>query len=103
MTELVTPIEEILGEPLLAALFVAELLSVALGIAIAIVAYRGYRRNQSKPMLFIAAGFILVFAVPFSLFLVIQALPGMSEILMAFLTAISQLVGLSLVLYALWV
>ena len=37
----------------------SEILTVLLGLAISYIAYRGYRRNQSRAMLFVAAGFVL--------------------------------------------
>lgn len=41
--------------------FVAtKLLIVVLGTLIAYQAYRGYRRNDSRRMLFVAAGFVLI-------------------------------------------
>lgn len=40
-----------------AALVAAKALIVVLGLLIAYVGYRGYRRNDSQPMLFLAAGF----------------------------------------------
>ena len=42
----------------------SESLSVLLGLAISYIAYRGYRRNRSRPMLFVAAGFALIVGLP---------------------------------------
>ncbi|WP_181687348.1 hypothetical protein [Halorhabdus salina] len=39
----------------------------ALGLAVGYVAYHGYRRNESLPMLCIAAGFLLTFWAPVAL------------------------------------
>lgn len=41
-------------------LIAGNLLVIALGFLIAYQAFRGYRRNDSTPMLFLAAGFVLV-------------------------------------------
>lgn len=41
-----------------------DVLAAALGLAVGYVAYRGYRRNESLPMLFVAAGFLVTFALP---------------------------------------
>ena len=41
-----------------------ELLGAVLGLAIAYIAYRGYQRNDSRPMLFIAIGFASILGVP---------------------------------------
>lgn len=50
-----------IGELLLVA---SELVVVALGAAISYIAYVGYRRNDSRPMLFFCVGFVLVVGVP---------------------------------------
>ncbi|MEF8855701.1 MAG: hypothetical protein V5A24_09460, partial [Haloarculaceae archaeon] len=52
------------------------LLAAILGLFIAYQAYRGYRRNDSRPMLFISLGFVLALGVPFSLLLVSPLLPA---------------------------
>ncbi len=80
-----------------------DVLSALLGIAIAYVAWRGYRRNDSRPMLFMALGFVLALGVPFGLLLVFVAVPGLSEGVVGVLTQVSQVAGLVAVLYALWV
>ena len=41
-------------------LVVAKAVTVALGLAIALQAYRGGRRHGSRPMLYLAAGFVLI-------------------------------------------
>ena len=41
-------------------LVATKLLIVVLGTLIAYQAYRGYRRNDSRRMLFVAAGFVLI-------------------------------------------
>jgi hypothetical protein len=43
-------------------LVIAKLITVALGGWIAYQAYRGYRRYQSVPMLYVAVGFTLISA-----------------------------------------
>lgn len=45
-------------------LLATEFGSILLGVAISVIAYRGYRRNDSTPMLLIALGFVLVVGVP---------------------------------------
>lgn len=52
-----------------------ELLGAVLGVVIAYLAYRGYRRNQSQPMLFVSLGFALALGVPLVLTVVYVALP----------------------------
>ena len=84
-----------------------QVLKAVIGIGIAIIAYRGYRNNQSGPMLFIAAGFILVLGVPFLLYLVglsvvaAVGLPMAIQAGMIALAEISQIAGLLAILYAL--
>jgi hypothetical protein len=40
------------------------LTSSVLGLAVGYIAFRGYRRNRSLPMLFVATGFLLAFWTP---------------------------------------
>ncbi|MFC4542769.1 hypothetical protein ACFO5R_12640 [Halosolutus amylolyticus] len=79
----------------------SEVLSVLLGLFIAYHAYRGYRRNDSRPMLFISIGFVLVLAVPFLLLVLFLAVPFLTETIVALLSQLSQLTGLVAILYAL--
>lgn len=50
-------------------LLAMEVVNLAIGLFIVYTAYRGYRRNESRPMLFIALGFFLVLGVPTALYL----------------------------------
>ena len=45
--------------------------ALVLGLFIAFQAFRGYRRNQSRRMLFLAAGLALLTVAPFALSLVV--------------------------------
>ena len=66
------------GEPsglLRAGLLAYELFGAGLGVFIAYLAYRGYRRNDSRPMLFVALGFALALGVPLVLTLLYLAVP----------------------------
>jgi hypothetical protein len=78
-----------------------DILSALIGLFIAYQAYRGYRRNDSRPMLFIAVGFALALAVPFLLVVLYVALPFLSEALVSLLSQLSQVSGLIAILYAL--
>lgn len=80
---------------------VTQILSVVIGVFIAYQAYRGYRRNDSRPMLFIALGFVLVLAVPFCAFLVYGTLPGVPVSAVVVTSQVSQVSGLVAILYAL--
>lgn len=79
-----------------------DVLAALLGIFIAYQAFRGYRRNDSRPMLFIAIGFVLVLAFPFVLLLVTLAVPGVPVWAVGLLTQASELLGLGSIIYALW-
>lgn len=78
-------------------------LTALVGLAIAYQAYRGYRRNESRPMLFLAIGFVLsvglpfVMVIPLLLFSHIEAVPSILTILGNLFT----LIGLGCILYAL--
>lgn len=43
-----------------AELIIAKFVTMVLGFLIAYQAYRGYRRNNSRPMLYVAIGFVFV-------------------------------------------
>jgi hypothetical protein len=74
------------------------LATVVLGLYISYQAYRGYRRNQSRPMLFLAIGIVLLTFVPqvFSTLGVNVADVENATVLLAFL---SRLAGLLSILY----
>jgi hypothetical protein len=66
------------GRPLLQAY---EMVGAALGLFIAYLAYRGYRRNDSRPMLYFAVGFGVILGLPIpvvALSLLFPAIPGPS-------------------------
>lgn len=94
--------------PLELALFVSGLVTLVLGIAIAYVAFRGYRRNASRPMLLIAIGFVLAVAIPGTLSYLVYGLNtvanvslGIDLINLAVLMRVSEIVGMASILYAL--
>jgi hypothetical protein len=77
---------------------VLALATVVLGLYIAWQAYRGYRRNQSRPMLYLSAGIVLLTFAPamFStLGANLTAIAG-ETVLLSFL---SRLLGLLSILY----
>ncbi|WP_158057173.1 DUF7521 family protein [Halorussus halophilus] len=41
-------------------LFVGKLLTMGLGLLIALRGFQGYRRNESEPMLFVGVGFVFL-------------------------------------------
>ena len=78
-----------------------EVLGAILGLFIAYLAYRGYVRNDSRPMLFIAIGFALILGLPLLLF--VPRLVGV-QVNAAVLQAIVQtfeIAGLVSIIYAL--
>jgi hypothetical protein len=77
------------------------LVTMVLGALITFRAYQGYRRNGSRPMLYLAVGLVFVTVVPplVSVLLAnLTALPGWAVVTAM---AISQIVGLSSILYSL--
>lgn len=76
--------------------------ATALGLLIAYKAFQGYRRNRSEPMLFLAAGLILVTVVPplFSL-----GLPNVTDLdgwVVVLAMSVSQICGLLSITYSLY-
>ncbi len=41
-------------------LAIAKLVTLALSLAVAYLAYHGYRRNSSEPMLYVSVGFVFI-------------------------------------------
>lgn len=80
----------------------SEIISVALGLAISYVAYRGYRRNRSRAMLFVAAGFVLIVGVPTAAFLVLFVALSLPVPIANAVGQASELLGLACILYGLW-
>lgn len=79
-----------------------ELVGAILGVVIAYLAYRGYQRNDSRPMLFIALGFALALGVPLVLTLLYYALPitGGQVVVQGIIQTV-EIVGLLCIIYAL--
>lgn len=82
-------------------LFLSDYVTVALGLVISYIAYRGYRDHQSKPMLFVAVGLVLFLGIP-GLLGVIFVVFTVDEILIGVLTQASEILGMCLILYGLW-
>jgi hypothetical protein len=80
-----------------------NLVAALVGLLIAYQAFRGYRRNDSRPMLFIAIGFALTVGLPFVLLGPMLLLGDDPRAATAFvlLSNGSTLVGLGCILYAL--
>jgi len=76
-------------------------LTAAVGLFVAYQAYRGYRRNDSTPMLFLGLGIFLVTVVPFLVTTVLGGVPGVSDAVVLLSWTILEIVGLGSILYAL--
>lgn len=75
---------------------------LALGTAITAIAYRGYRRNQSRPMLFIAIGFGLIVAPQALAAVLIYVVDvDVGELALGSTIQLFQLLGMASILYAL--
>lgn len=79
-----------------------ELVGAALGVFIAYLAYRGYRRNRSRPMLFVSLGFALALGVPLALTVVYVALPVTSyRVTVQVVNQTFEVAGLLCIIYGL--
>lgn len=78
------------------------LLSALLGLIIARKAYQGYRRNASPPMLYLAAGIVLLTAVPAILSLFLSTFTALPSYLVVVVTNGSELLGLLAIAYSLY-
>ena len=84
-------------------LTVASLFLVALfGTLIAYQAYRGYRRNDARSMLYLAFGLLLLTLVPFLLNVAVTTLISPEQIVIALLENVSRLFGLVAITYSLY-
>lgn len=78
-----------------------EMVGAAVGLFIAYLAYRGYRRNDSRPMLYLAIGFGIILGLPIpvvALSLVFQTIS--SPLAQVFIQTL-EIVGLLCIIYAL--
>ncbi|MFB6139452.1 MAG: hypothetical protein ABEJ26_03350 [Halosimplex sp.] len=80
---------------------IARSLTSAVGLFVAYQAYRGYRRNDSRPMLFLGLGIFLVSVVPFAVTLVLSGPFGASDAVTVLAWTLFEILGLGSILYAL--
>lgn len=80
------------------AFLLSDYLVVLVSLVIAYVAYRGYTRNDSRPMLFVAVGFLVAFGGPGGIFVVSQVTP-LSPVVTATVTQLTETVGMLTILY----
>ena len=71
------------------------------GVFVAYQAYRGYQRNESRPMLFLALGIVLLTAVPASINLGLSSLTTATEAEILLAITVVHLGGVVAILYAL--
>ena len=74
--------------------FLLGLASALLGAFVAWTAYRGYRRNESRPMLFLAVGVVFLTTIPFVLAHVIDQLTAATDATVLLAITVCHLVGL---------
>lgn len=79
-------------------LLLSDYAVIAVSFVIAYIAYQGYSRNDSRPMLFVAIGFVLVFGGPGGVFIASLLLP-VPSIVTAGLTQVIELAGMLVMLY----
>ena len=91
-----------------ALVLVLALVATALSALVSYLAYAGYRRNGSRPMLFLAVGFAFITFVPFFVDILFYAVVGrlysarVSAVLLSSTKYGIQILGLAFVLYSLY-
>ena len=74
--------------------FLAGAASAVLGAVVAWTAYRGYVRNDSRPMLFLSVGVAFLTTIPFVLSYVLDLALGASDVQVLLSITACHLVGL---------
>lgn len=83
-------------------LFLGGVLTAVLGLFIGYQAYRGYRRNDNRPMLFLSTGLVLLTAVSFGVSVVLGSLGGQDPFVTLGVQRAVDLAGLGCIMYALY-
>lgn len=78
-----------------------ELVGALVGLFIAYIAFQGYRRNDSRPMLYMAVGFGIIVGLPLPLVVVSLFTGAVSRGAAQAVIQTLELVGLACILYAL--
>jgi uncharacterized membrane protein (DUF441 family) len=78
-----------------------EMVGAALGLFIAFLAYRGYRRNDSRPMLYLAIGFGVILGLPIPVVALSVLFPTISGPLAQAFIQTLEIGGLLCIVYAL--
>lgn len=71
------------------------------GLFVASLAYQGYRRNNSQPMLYLATGIILLTTIPVGVNYALTTLTTATDAEILLLITASHLAGVTAILYAL--
>ncbi|WP_415381050.1 hypothetical protein [Halosimplex sp. TS25] len=79
----------------------AGALTAVVGLFVSYQAFRGYRRNDSRPMLFLGLGIFLVTALPFVVTTALAGPLGTSDAAAVLAWTILEILGLGSILYAL--
>lgn len=79
-------------------LLLSDYVTVTIALVIAFIAYQGYSRNDSRPMLFIAVGFVLTFGGPGLIFIVSRVVP-ISPLVVGGATQFVEIFGMGIILY----
>ncbi|CDK39154.1 hypothetical protein [Halorubrum sp. AJ67] len=79
-------------------LLLSDYLTIGIGLIIAYIAYQGYSRNNSRPMLYIAVGFVLTFGGPGVIFLASLVIP-LPSLVVGVATRLVEILGMGTILY----
>lgn len=82
-------------------IFVFAAVTAVVGAFVAYQAYRGYQRNESRPMLYLAGGIVFITIVPFIVTYSIGLLATTTDAQTLLAITVSTLVGVIAILYAL--
>lgn len=82
-------------------LFVTAALTALVGAGVAALAYRGYRRNDSDAMRFLAVGVVCITVVPFLISYVVAPLATPSDAASLLAVLAANVAGLLAILYSL--
>jgi len=78
-----------------------ELVGAVLGLFIVYLAFKGYRRNDSRPMLFFAIGFGIILGLPLPVVALSLVFPWLSGPAGQAIIQTFEFVGLACIIYAL--
>ncbi|QKY19482.1 hypothetical protein B4589_003470 [Halolamina sp. CBA1230] len=78
-----------------------EMVGAALGLFIAYLAYRGYRRNDSRPMLYLAIGFGIILGLPIPVVAISLLFPSIPGPAVQAIIQTVEIGGLCCIIYAL--